>query len=117
MTLPHLAAHGTAILLVPVTDETMLECLEARCGHEYDSECRTLWSHHQPHATGDVIVIGDQQATVVEVLPPVRVDQLTAEEIEASGVAERPELTATTWVWRETIKAATAAEREEPNER
>jgi len=91
-----------------------------------------------PHAVGDVIQIGEHQATVVEVLPPVRVEQLTAEDIEATGIdvagylpvvlkpgvdpdrvatwaahcqlrQRHPNLLPTTYVWRVMLTAADAA--------
>ena len=150
MTATYLAADGTAMLLVkcdePPTDDFIDPGWFWATGWD-DKQTYGIWAGGwetpAPHAPGDVIQIGDQQATVTEILPPVRVEDLTAEEIEASGIdvarllprvlsatgsgsvedfldymarialrEDRPELTATTWVWREKVNAATAAEEE-----
>ena len=165
MTLPtitaaHLARTGKALLLVPVDKETaelLVDTTELKIEFVYDEWILTYrafpghgtarWAICEvPHAPGDVIqipfevddptcVLACRPARVIEVLPPVRVKDLSEDEsceagFEPFNISVDPESPGSyaldareyfhrkhgsdaTYVWRVKVTAATAAEPKE----
>ena len=107
MTTPH-PSHGTAMLLVrcePQPDMGPVGCPRCpKCMNGFDNgtpadkpharrcaKCKTVfYPFGQPHTAGDLIQVGDQQAHVIEVLPPVRVSALSMADALKMGF-EPPE--------------------------